>query len=118
RARVKNVGIMSRVFGDFGGEVNLHSYLTFFILICRYRSCSTLSILPVRLRCGKRGDRPPPFYDWYACRFTDEASQQKEQVFEKVCGIGNRQVTRHDQATHGCKNEPDDRTTVPDAVKA
>src|SRR5438132_13459223 len=101
---MKNVAIRFIVFADFRGEVNLHSYLTSFILICCYRSWGTLSIFPIRLRCGKRGDRPPPFYDWYACRFTDEASQQKEQVFEKLCGIRDRQVTRHHQAAHGCKN--------------
>src|SRR3989454_7410931 len=101
---MENVDIRFRVFGDFGGEVNLHSYLTFFILICRYRPWGTLSIFPIRLKCGKRGDRPTPFYACYAYGLTDEASQQKEQVFKKVCGIGNRQVTRHDQATHGCKN--------------
>jgi len=86
-ARLKNVNVRLSIFGDCGGEVNLDSYLTFFILISSYRLCSTRTIFPISLRCGQRGDRPPPSF---AYRFTDEALQQKEQVFKKSCGIGNR----------------------------
>src|SRR3989442_15199879 len=84
--------------GDCGVYVNHYSYITFFVLISIYRLCSTLSILPISLRCAKRGERLPPSF---AYRFTDEALQQKEQVFKESCGIGNRQVTRNHQASHG-----------------
>src|SRR3989454_8721176 len=46
-----------------------------------------------------------------------QASQEKEQVFDEFCRIGNRQVTAHHQAGDARKTQPDDSTTVTDTLE-
>src|SRR5207249_10085155 len=52
-----------------------------------------------------------------ARRSAGQALQEKEQVLDKFCRIGSRQVTAHHQASDACKRQPDDRAPVTDTLQ-
>ena len=81
----------------------------------------TLTISAIGLGCRLTwegaGKRRESSLAVVARRSAGQALQEKEQVLDKFCRIGSRQVTAHHQASDACKRQPDDRAPVTDTLQ-